>query len=68
MPKKIPSFCKPCIDRLQKKCPHLHTTTNGAWHFSQGEAWDDISEVCDDCGAEVTYSRPWYADQQEIPF
>ena len=64
----IPIFCKPCIERLQKQCLHKHTSTNGSRYFSEGEVWDDITEVCDDCGAEVTYSHPWYANQQEIPY
>ncbi len=49
----IPFFCNPCIQRLQAICPHLHTTSWGRWHFSEGEPWDDIHELCDDCGANL---------------
>lgn len=65
MTNPIPIFCRPCIEHLQKQCLHKHTSTHGGWHFSAGEVWDDITEICDDCGAEVSYSQPWYADQQE---
>lgn len=64
----LPVFCRPCIERLQKQCLHKHTSSNGSRYFSEGEVWDDITETCDDCGAEVTYSYPWFADQQEIPY
>ena len=49
----IPSFCQPCITRLQAACPHQHTSFTGGWHFSGGEVWDDLTEVCDDCGANL---------------
>ena len=32
------------------ECPHAHVSRNGGHHFSAGEVWDDIEEVCDDCG------------------
>jgi len=35
----------------QAQCPHQHTSFRGGLHFSAGDAWDDISEVCNDCGA-----------------
>lgn len=34
----------------QAKCPHKHVSRTGGFHFSGGEVWDDIREVCDDCG------------------
>ena len=34
-------------------CPHEHTTTNGGFHFTVGDVWDDLAEVCDDCGANL---------------
>jgi hypothetical protein len=37
----------------QAACPHEHTTHQGSMHFSAGEVWDDITEVCDDCGAKL---------------
>ena len=49
----LPTFCLPCIERLQAQCPHLHTSTWGGFHFSAGEVWDDITEVCNDCGANL---------------
>ena len=30
-------------------CPHEHVSRVGGHHFSAGEVWDDIREVCDDC-------------------
>jgi hypothetical protein len=47
----IPTFCLPCIERLQAQCPHLHTSFLGGLHLIAGEVWDDITEACDDCGA-----------------
>jgi hypothetical protein len=38
---------------LQDHCPHEHVSTRGGWHFSAGDAWDDIEEICDDCGAKL---------------
>ena len=37
----------------QALCPHDHTTYHGSMHFSAGDVWDDIQEVCDDCGAKM---------------
>lgn len=34
----------------QAECPHKHVVRNGGHHFSHGEIWDDIEEVCSDCG------------------
>jgi hypothetical protein len=67
----IPPFCQPCIDSLQARCLHLHTSFRGGVHFVAGEFWDDLTEVCDDCGANLdrlpstTESIP---DNQEILF
>lgn len=47
---KIPFLCLHCIERFQAQCPHIHTSFSGGWHFD-GEPWDDITEVCDNCGA-----------------
>ena len=38
----------------QAKCPHKHVSRSGGFHFSAGEVWDDIQEVCDDCGEKLT--------------
>lgn len=32
------------------ECPHEHISRYGSHHFSAGEVWDDIEEVCSDCG------------------
>jgi DnaJ-class molecular chaperone len=37
----------------QAQCPHEHTSYQGSLHFSAGDVWDDIQEVCDDCGANL---------------
>ena len=35
------------------QCPHEHTSFQGGFHFTEGDVWDDIVEVCDDCGARL---------------
>ncbi len=35
------------------QCPHEHTSYNGGMHFTAGDVWDDIEEVCDDCGVKL---------------
>jgi len=37
----------------QAVCSHDHTSFQGNMHFSAGDVWDDIQEVCDDCGANL---------------
>jgi hypothetical protein len=37
----------------QAVCPHKHTTFQGNMHFSAGDVWDDIKEVCDDYAARL---------------
>ncbi|NLN69413.1 MAG: hypothetical protein GX142_01300 [Chloroflexi bacterium] len=32
------------------QCPHEHVSQVGGFHFSAGDVWDDIQDVCDDCG------------------
>lgn len=34
----------------QETCPHSLTTYHGGFHFTAGEVWDDIVEVCSECG------------------
>lgn len=66
---KIPPICVPCIKRHQAQCPHLHTSFSGGWHFSEGEPWDDITEICDDCGAnlhELTLAALSDCEKEEI--
>ena len=49
----IPIFCKPCIIPLQAACPHTHSTFLGGWHFVDGDFWEDFTEICSDCGANL---------------
>lgn len=35
------------------KCQHEHISSSGGFHFSAGDVWDDIVEVCDDCGTTL---------------
>ena len=35
------------------KCQHEHISTNGGFHFSGGDVWDDLVEICDDFGATL---------------
>jgi DnaJ-class molecular chaperone len=37
----------------QSICPHNHSSFQGNLRFSAGDVWDDIHEVCDDCGANL---------------
>jgi DnaJ-class molecular chaperone len=39
----------------QAVCPHAHTSFLGNMHFSAGDVWDNITEVCDDCGANLDH-------------
>jgi len=34
-------------------CEHKHTALQGTYRFTDGEPWDDIAEVCIDCGATL---------------
>ena len=36
------------------QCPHEHTSHQGGIRFSAGEVWDDIVEVCHDCGSTLS--------------
>ncbi|MFA7407388.1 MAG: hypothetical protein WCY93_06055 [Anaerolineaceae bacterium] len=31
-------------------CPHANVSQVGGFRFSAGDVWDDIQDVCDDCG------------------
>ena len=37
----------------QSLCQHEHTAFRGGFHFSGGEVWDDLTEICTDCGANL---------------
>ena len=50
---RISNVCVPCKERRQQKCRHIHTSFSGGFHYSDGEVWDDITEYCDDCGANL---------------
>ena len=34
-------------------CHHEHTSFQGNMRFIEGDVWDDLAEVCDDCGANL---------------
>jgi hypothetical protein len=34
----------------QSKCSHQHVSRMGGFHFTAGDVWDDIQDICDDCG------------------
>jgi hypothetical protein len=34
-------------------CPHMKSSLQGAYKFSNGEVWDDIKEICHDCGVDL---------------
>ncbi len=37
----------------QATCIHQHVSQTGGFHLEAGEVWDDIEEVCDDCGINL---------------
>jgi len=37
----------------QAQCQHEHTAFRGGFHFNAGDVWDDVSEVCIECGANL---------------
>jgi hypothetical protein len=37
----------------QAVCSHNHTSSQGNRHFTAGDVWDDIAEVCNDCGTPL---------------
>ena len=37
----------------QAQCPHEHTSYQGSYHFTAGDVWDNVTEVCNDCGANL---------------
>lgn len=37
----------------QAACSHEHVSTRGGFHLSAGDVWDDVEEVCSDCGKEM---------------
>jgi hypothetical protein len=66
-----PSICIPCIERNQERCKHRHTTTRGGYHFHAGEVWDDITEVCDDCGVvldDLPFNTSTQKEDETIQF
>ncbi len=66
-----PSFCIPCIQRYQAQCPHKHSSPRGGYHFYAGEVWDDIVEVCDDCGVvlnDLPFNISLQSEDEPIPF
>ena len=68
---QVPYFCKPCVTRLQAQCPHTHTSFHGGYHFSAGDVWDDVTEICIDCGAnldELLIHSDSILDIEEITF
>jgi DnaJ-class molecular chaperone len=40
----------------QAECPHEHTSMHGNIRFIAGDVWDDLTEVCDDCGVNLDKS------------
>ena len=37
----------------QAQCQHTRTFFQGSFHYNGGDVWDDIQEVCIDCGADL---------------
>jgi hypothetical protein len=45
------------MKNYQEQCFHLHTSMQGSFHFVGGEVWDDIMEICNDCGVNLDRYR-----------
>ncbi|MFC2053482.1 hypothetical protein ACFLV7_04170 [Chloroflexota bacterium] len=41
------------LEETTAHCPHSHTSLNGGFHFTEGDVWDNLIEVCNDCGANL---------------
>jgi hypothetical protein len=39
----------------QTQCKHEDPSYRGEMHFRAGDVWDDVEEVCDDCGAKLNH-------------
>jgi hypothetical protein len=69
---QFPPFCAACIRKVQLECPHTDTYWTGGFHYTGGEVWDDIEEVCCDCGAVLSELPSPISSQTEddepIPF
>lgn len=50
---RLKAICSLCIEANQSKCKHEHTATTGGFHFIGGDVWDDVEEVCTDCGINL---------------
>jgi hypothetical protein len=37
----------------EAKCKHPHISYQGNFRFTEDEPWDDLVEVCDDCGVTL---------------
>jgi hypothetical protein len=37
----------------EAQCPHEQSSFQGGYHFSGGDVWDDITEICNDCGTNL---------------
>jgi hypothetical protein len=69
---QFPIECIHCMEHYQAICPHLRVSYTGQFHYSNGEVWDDIREICDDCGIDLAdlpkNNESIPEDGEEIPF
>lgn len=40
---------------VQSQCPHDHASYKGSMHFNVGNVRDNITEACDDLGANIDH-------------
>ena len=54
---------------VQAECKHQHTSFSGGMHLSAGDVWDDIQEICDDCGTNLDKQTvgDYIDDPNDIP-
>jgi hypothetical protein len=53
------------------RCRHKHTSFHGGLHYIDGDVWDDVVEVCDDCGENLDASSGFLdkesLDEADLP-
>jgi hypothetical protein len=63
---RLQAICNLCIKAYQEQCKHEHTSFQGDFHFVGGEIWDDIMEICNDCGVNLDRYRRNHNKETEM--
>ena len=62
---RLKAICNLCVEAHQKCCKHEHTSFSGSFHFVGGDVWDDIREICDDCGVNLDRLHRKHVEERE---